>query len=58
MILSRTFGKHFFEQHPAYKYYSQIWLMEIGKVEEHINGKIASGRGVFMGIIDPDKNHA
>lgn len=29
--------------------------MKIGKVEAYIAGKIAQGKGVFMGLIDPDK---
>ncbi|MBI4176052.1 MAG: geranylgeranylglyceryl/heptaprenylglyceryl phosphate synthase [Candidatus Aenigmarchaeota archaeon] len=29
--------------------------MEIGKVERYINDKTASGKGAFMGLIDPDK---
>jgi len=29
--------------------------MKIGKVEKHINDIIDSGKGVFMGLIDPDK---
>lgn len=29
--------------------------MEIGKIEEYINGKIAQDKGVFMGLIDPEK---
>jgi phosphoglycerol geranylgeranyltransferase len=31
------------------------YKVKIGKVERHINGIISSGRGVFMGLIDPDK---
>jgi phosphoglycerol geranylgeranyltransferase len=29
--------------------------VKTGKVERHINGIISSGSGVFMGLIDPDK---
>jgi len=29
--------------------------IKIGKVEKYINGITSSGRGVFMGLIDPDK---
>ena len=31
------------------------YKLKIGKVEKHINGVISSGRGVFMGLIDPEK---
>ncbi len=33
------------------------YKVKIGKVERYINGIISSGRGVFMGLIDPDKQN-